>query len=115
MNKELVKQLYMNGLNAVEIAIELKINKYAIQKCIQRNFKNVKNLHIMNRKSLKYHEKQVEKAVNYESKKYMSDKTFILKNRSIYKTKSNGDIVQRKDTDCLIPWDAPKRLTNNPN
>ena len=113
MNKELVKQLYVNGLNAAEIAKELKVNKYAVQKCIQRNFKDLNNLHVENRKMLKYHEKQVMKAVNYESKKYMSDKTFILKNRSIYKTNPNGDIVQRKDTDFVIPWDVPRKLVNS--
>ena len=53
------------------------------------------------------------KAVNYESKKYMSDKAFILKNRSIYKTNPNGDIVQRKDTDFVIPWDVPSKLVNS--
>lgn len=114
MNKELVKQLYVNGLNAAEIAKELKVNKYAVQKCIQRNFKDFNNLHVKNRKLLKYHEKQVMKATNYESKKYMSDKTFILKNRSIYKTNPNGDIVQRKDTDFEIPWDVPRKLVNSP-
>lgn len=114
MNKELVKQLYVNGLNAAEIAKELKVNKYAVQKCIQRNFKDFNNLHVKNRKLLKYHEKQVMKATNYESKKYMSDKTFILKNRSIYKTNPNGDIVQRKDTDFVIPWDVPRKLVNSP-
>ena len=113
MNKELVKQLYVNGLNAAEIAKELKVNKYAVQKCIQRNFKDFNNLHVKNRKLLKYHEKQVMKATNYESKKYMSDKTFILKNRSIYKTNPNGDIVQRKDTDFEIPWDVPRKLVNS--
>ena len=39
MNKELVGQLYCNGLNAKEIAEQLKVNKETVKKCIQRNFK----------------------------------------------------------------------------
>ena len=42
----------------------------------------------------------------------MSDKTFILKNRSLYETKENGDIVLKKNIDCVIPWDVPRRLAN---
>ena len=42
----------------------------------------------------------------------MSDKTFILKNRSLYETKKDGDIVLKKDIDCAITWDVPRRLTN---
>ena len=42
----------------------------------------------------------------------MSDKTFILKNRSLYETKKDGDIVLKKDIDCVIPWDVPRRLVN---
>ena len=81
MNKDLVGQLYLNGLNAREIAEQLNVNKSAVNKCIQ-------------------------------SKQYMSDKTFILKNRSLYETKKDGDIVLKKDIDCAITWDVPRRLTN---
>ena len=42
----------------------------------------------------------------------MSDKTFILKNRSIYETKEDGDIVLKKNIGCVLPWDVPRRLTN---
>ena len=48
LNKELVKQLYANGLNAREIAEELKVNKTAVNKCIQRNFKDLKPIHLSN-------------------------------------------------------------------
>ncbi|SJU30654.1 Uncharacterised protein [Clostridioides difficile] len=42
----------------------------------------------------------------------MSDKDFVRRNRSIYKTKSNGDIVIDKKIQVAIPWDVPKRLNN---
>lgn len=114
LNKELVRELYLNGFNSAEIAKELKVNKAAVNKCIQRNFKEFKEIHIRNRRVLLFHEKEVKRAVNYESKKYISDKSFILKNRSAYRTKKNGDIVLRNDLDCKMPWDMPRRLVNNP-
>lgn len=112
MNKELVKQLYANGLNAKEISEELNVNKSAVNKCIQRNFKNLKPIHLKNRKHLKFYENEVKKITKYESKQYMSDKPFILKNRSLYETKEDGDIVLKKDIGYAIPWDVPRRLTN---
>lgn len=112
MNKELVKQLYSNGFNAREISEELNVNKAAVNKCIQRNFKDLKPIHLKNRKQLKFYENEVRKITKYESKQHMSDKTFILKNRSLYETKKDGDIVLKKDIDCAIPWDVPRRLAN---
>lgn len=112
MNKELVKQLYSNGFNAREISEELNVNKAAVNKCIQRNFKDLKPIHLKNRKQLKFYENEVRKITKYESKQHMSDKTFILKNRSLYETKKDGDIVLKKDIDCAIPWDVPRRLVN---
>ena len=112
LNKELVKQLYCNGLNAREISEQLNVNKSAVNKCIQRNFKEFKSIHLKNRKHLKFYENEVRKITKYESKQYMSDKTFILKNRSLYETKEDGDIVLKKNIGCAIPWDVPRRLTN---
>lgn len=112
LNKELVKQLYCNGLNAREISEHLNVNKSSVNKCIQRNFKEFKSIHLKNRKHLKFYENEVRKITKYESKQYMSDKTFILKNRSLYETKEDGDIVLKKNIGCAIAWDVPRRLTN---
>ena len=112
MNKELVGQLYCNGLNAREISEQLNVNKTAVNKCIQRNFKDFKSIHLKNRKHLKFYENEVRKITKYESKQYMSDKTFILKNRSLYETKEDGDIVLKKDIGYSIPWDVPRKLIN---
>lgn len=114
MDKDLVKNLYAAGLNSKEIADQIKLNRETVKKCIQRNFKDIKELHMKNRKHYKFHVKEVEKAVNYESKKFISDKSFVLKNRSIYRTKENGDITlkNKKDLECAIPWDVPRRLSN---
>lgn len=112
MNKELVRQLYANGLNAREISEELNVNKSAVNKCIQRNFKDLKPIHLKNKKCLKFYENEVRKITKYESKQYMSDKTFILKNRSLYETKEDGDIVLKKYIGYSIPWDVPRKLIN---
>ena len=112
MNKELVRQLYANGLNAREISEELNVNKSAVNKCIQRNFKDLKPIHLKNRKCLKFYENEVRKITKYESKQYMSDRTFILGRRSLYETKCGGDIVLKKDIGYSIPWDVPRKLIN---
>ena len=117
--KKRVRELYRNGYNATEIAqiitkenekegIHKKTTREAIKKCIQRNFKNLKREHKENAKA----RKELERALNYESKKYMSDKELIAKNMSAYETRDNGDIVLRKEKEYVFPSDMPKRLVN---
>lgn len=112
INKDLVKKLYVSGLNAKEIAEKLEVNKSAVNKCIQRNFKDLKSIHLKNRKHFKFCENDVRKVTKYESQRYMSDKIFILNNRSLYQTENNGDIVLKNNIKYLIPSDVPKRLIN---
>lgn len=108
LNKEKVKKFYTEGYNASEIAKSLKEDVEKVRKCIQRNFKDLKEKHeiavIQRRETIK--------AINHEAKKFMSDKVFIEKNRSIYITKQNGDIVLDKSKASAITWDTPRRLTN---
>lgn len=108
IDKELVKALYISGLNAPEIAEKLNLKGDSIKKCIQRNFEKYKLQH----KKARFKLKEVEKAVNYEATRCMSDSTFIKKNPSIYKTISNGDIVINAPEETL-PWDVPKKLKND--
>lgn len=108
LNKKEVKQLYLKGYNAVEISKKTSVAVETVRKCIQRNFGNLKYNHdiavIQRREALK--------AANYESNKYISDRSFILSNRSIYKTLPNGDIVINKDIAGIVTKDTPKRLIN---
>ncbi|PWX27203.1 hypothetical protein CYK95_07470 [Clostridium perfringens] len=101
--KKRIKELYRKGYNSSEIArIITKENRAegifkvttreAIKKCIQRNFKEYKKEHKINAAA----RKEVIKAVDYESKKYIGDRALILKNRSVYETKKDGDIVLKK-------------------
>lgn len=108
LDKSNVKRLYMSGYNATQIANIIGSNKATVQKCIQRNFGNLKFKHeraVRDRKDCL-------RAINYEANRYMSDTTFIKKNRSIYKTLQNGDIVVKKEFRKFITYDTPRRLTN---
>lgn len=108
IDKEKVKELYLKGYNASQIAKKMNSNTEAIRKCIQRNYSNLKNKH----KIGIIEQKETLKAVNYEANRYMSDKSFILKNRSIYTTKANGDIVLNRKVAPIVSWDTPRRLNN---
>ena len=109
IDKLKVKTLYLQGYNAVEIADKIKAGIEATRKCIQRNFKNCKEKH---EAAVKQRQKEVVRAVNYESKKYISDRSFIQKNRNAYKTLPDGDIVIDRNVVPIVPWDMPKRLVN---
>lgn len=108
LDKEIVRSFYLQGYNAVEIAKKVSSSTEAVRKCIQRNFGNLKMKHeiaiIQRREELK--------ATNYESNRYISDRAFILKNRSIYKTLPDGDIVINKEVAPVVTWDTPRRLVN---
>lgn len=108
LNKENVRELYLKGFNAVEISKELNAEVESIRKCIQRNFNNLKRNHEI---SIIQRKEEI-KATNYEAKRYMSDRSFILKNRSVYVTLPSGDIVLNKKAAGTVTWDTPRRLVN---
>lgn len=108
VDKNQIEELYLAGYNASEIGKKLSCNVETIRKCIQRNFSNLKSKH----ERALIQRREVLKAVNYEANKYISDSSFIKKNRSIYKTNPNGDIVINKEVAPVVTWDTPKRLSN---
>lgn len=108
LDKEKVQKMYLEGYNAKEISNIVQANVDTIRTCIKRNFKHLKEKHeiaVITRK-------EVIKAVNYEAKKCMSDKAFINKNKSIYRTKKNGDIVINEEAAPVTTWDTPIRFNN---
>ena len=109
LDKFIVKDLYLQGYNAVEISSKLKCDAECIRKCIQRNFKDFKDLHV---EAKRIRKREEIRAVNKEGTRYISDRAFILKNRSIYKTLPNGDIVLDKEKAGTVTWDTPRRLVN---
>lgn len=111
MYKNLAKEMYLEGFNSSEISRLLnnkgiKVTKAAIQKYIQRNLKHLKYIH--ERKVIE--RREIIKATNYEAKRHMTNKAFIIKNRSIYKTNKNGDIVINKEVAPTITWILQKDL-----
>lgn len=106
--KKEIEVLYLTGYDASEIAKKLKINVEAVRKCIQRNFSHLRCKH----RIAVIERREVIKATNYEANKYMGDSTFVKKNRTIYKTKPDGDIVINKDVAPIVTWDTPGRLAN---
>ncbi|RMD04922.1 DNA-binding response regulator [Clostridium autoethanogenum] len=108
LDKQQVKKLYLDGLTVSEIAKKLSSKNDTVKKCIERNFSDLKHEHDV----VAIRRKEVLKATNYEAKKYMGDSTFVRKNRSIYKTNPDGDIVVNKKIAPIITWDTPQRLVN---
>ncbi len=108
IDKNQIRELYLEGYNANEISKKLKCNIEAVRKCIQRNFNNLRYKHeiavVQRRETLR--------AVNYEANKFIGDSAFIKKNRSIYKTIADGDIVINKEVAPVVTWDTPRRLVN---
>lgn len=108
LNKDRIKELYIKGYNAVEIAKKVSGTKDAVRRCIQRNFGHLKQKHEI----AVAQRKETLRAINHESNRYLSDRAFVLKNRSIYETLPNGDIVLRKEAKGIVTMDTPRRLVN---
>jgi uncharacterized protein YjcR len=108
LDKEQVRKLYLAGFTSPEISRRLNSKSDTIKKCIQRNFGSLKTEHQI----AVTRRREVLKAVNYQANRYMGDSTFVKKNRSIYKTRPDGDIVLNKDVAPVVTWDTPRRLVN---
>ncbi|MGN9135721.1 DNA-binding response regulator [Clostridium sp. HCP1S3_B4] len=108
INKNEVGKLYITGYDARQISEILCVNVESVRKCIQRNYSHFRNRH---QEALRERKDSI-KAINYECNRFISDKSFIQKNRSIYKTKENGDIVLNEDLGYIFTADTPRRLNN---
>lgn len=108
LDKGLIKSLYKQGYNSKEIAEYLEVNSDSVRQCIHRNCKDDKIIHEINR----LRDKEILRVTRRESNSYMSDKDFIKRNRSIYITKENGDIVLNKKVAPVVSFDTPRRLIN---
>lgn len=108
LDKEKVKELFRAGYKAGEIAKMLGEKQENIRQCIHRNFKHHKIEHRTNRER----DKEILRVTMREAKTYMSDADFIKRNRSIYRTKENGDVVVKQEAKSILPFDAPRRLIN---
>lgn len=105
---EKVKEKYLEGYNSSQIARTLKCKPSTVRQCIHRNLKEFRK----SNEAEKIRKKEVDRITRQESKNYISDKDFVKRNRSIYKTNKNGDIVLNKDVASIVTFDTPKRLIN---
>lgn len=108
LDKQMVKELYLKGENYISIASILNAKPDTIRKHIYRNLREFRKSH----EAEKIRRKEIDRITRYESKSYISDNVFINKNRSVYKTDAEGNIVIDKDVAPVISFDTPRRLVN---
>lgn len=109
-------EMFNNGCTALEISIKLNRTKEATQKRIQYLKKN-KVIFESNRKLRQIELREIDKAINYESSKFMSDRAVVKSSLSAYKNNSKGDLVLDKEKAKANGYkytsDMPRRLGNN--
>lgn len=118
-----IMDYYNAGYTYKEIANMMFMSERAIKKRVQNWFDSLENdkintlkfKHELERKRRKIPIQETIKAINYEATREMGDKAFILKNRSIYKTKDNGNIILKNENEleCKVTWDTPRRFNND--
>ena len=114
-----IMDYYTKGLTCKEIAKKLGLKENTVRTRVNRVMSkmsskaqlNLREIHNLNR----LERKEWDKAVNYEINKEMGKKSFILKNRSAYNSRLNGNIVLKseKELGCNVTWDTPKNLIND--
>lgn len=109
-------EMFNNGCTALEISIKLNRTKEATQKRIQYLKKN-KIIFESNRKQRQIELREINKAINYENSKFMSDRSLVKSSLSAYKNNSKGDLVLDKEKAKANGYeytnDMPRRLGNN--
>ena len=106
-------EMFNNGCTALEISIKLNRTKEATQKRIQY-LKNKKIIFERDRKLKQIELREIDKAINYENSKFMSNGSLIRASLSAYKNNSLGDLVldieKAKRHGYEYTDDMPKRL-----
>lgn len=115
----LIMDYYTKGLTCKEIAKKLGLKENTVRTRVNRVMSkmsnkaqlNLREIHNLNR----LERKECDKALNYEINKEMGKKSFILKNRSAYNSRVNGNIVLKSEEElgCNVTWDTPKNLVND--
>ena len=107
--------MFNNGCAALEISIKLNRTKEATQKRIQY-LKKKKIIFERDRKLKQIELREIDKAINYEISKFMSNGSLIRASLSAYKNNSLGDLVldieKAKRHGYEYTDDMPKRLEN---
>lgn len=109
-------EMFNNGCKALEISIKLSRTKEATQKRIQY-LKKKKIIFERDRKLKQMELREINKAINYENSKLMSNSSLIKSSLSAYKNNSKGDLVldteKAKINGYKYTYDMPSKLRNN--
>ncbi|MCX0407575.1 hypothetical protein [Clostridium perfringens] len=119
-----VEELFYLGYTAREIGAEIDRSKEAVQKRIQLltrkkviDKKKINSLVLINKESLrlrenlpKQTEKEINKALNHESNKYITGSSLGKQCKSAYENYSGGKRLKKETEDMVYPRDMPKYI-----
>lgn len=103
---ERIKKLYLQGLNAKEIANILKDSHGYIRNIISENFKEFRKEHIKARDL----NKSIIRAINRTNNNYMSDIALMKQNRQSFRYDKNGNLEFDEENRANKPNDLPKKI-----
>lgn len=101
-----IKQLYVQGLNAKEIANILDESHGSIRNTIHLNFKEFRKEHIKSRDL----NKAIIKAVKRMNNSYMSDLSLLKQNRQSFKYDKNNNLEFDQENRANKPNDIPNKI-----
>ncbi|ELC8466013.1 hypothetical protein QYB60_001728 [Clostridium perfringens] len=119
-----VVELFYLGYTAREIGAEIDRSKEAVQKRIQLltrkkviDKKKINSLVLINKESLRLREnlpkqieKEINKALNNESNKYITGSNLGKQCKSAYENYSGGKRLKKETEDMVYPRDMPKYI-----
>lgn len=108
-DKIMIEKLYLAGVDAKEISRRINKSVDAIRKYIQRNLKDLKEKHELERERTK----EILKKTRWECSQEISNMNFAKFNKNIYKQAKNGDLVIDKKVAPVVTFDTPTRITKS--
>ena len=122
-----VVELFYLGYTAREIGAEIDRSKEAVQKRIQLltrkkviDKKKINRLILENKDSLRLRERlpkqikrEINRALNYESNKYLTGESLGKQCKSAYENYSGGKRLKKETDNMVYPKDMPKYIKNN--
>ena len=122
-----VVELFYLGYTAREIGAEIDRSKEAVQKRIQLltrkkviDKKKINRLILENKDSLRLIERlpkqikrEINRALNYESNKYLTGESLGKQCKSAYENYSGGKRLKKETDNMVYPKDMPKYIKNN--
>ena len=107
-DKKVIEKMYVSGFILKDIVKKLD-NTYkmeTIKKYIQRNLKHLKEVH----EREKVNRKETLRIIDWECSQVMSDREFVKRNLSIYKSNKNGDLVLNREVAGAVTFDTPVKF-----